>query len=94
MSSQALINHEPIIGEWTDFRKPKTADLLIFKQILKSYVGVKYMPTAVATHEAAGANYRFRYTASTLPSEIAYEAIVKIFKPLVGDPHIVKITRI
>ncbi|MCV9931178.1 hypothetical protein OIU80_02690 [Flavobacterium sp. LS1R47] len=94
MSSQALINHEPIIGEWTDFRKPKTADLLIFKQVLEGCAGVKYIPSAVATHELAGTNYRFRCTASTLSSEIAYEAIVKIFKPLVGNPHLVKITRI
>ncbi|MEA9413021.1 MULTISPECIES: hypothetical protein [unclassified Flavobacterium] len=92
--TQVLENHEPILGGWTDFRKPTAADLLLFKQALEGYVGVKYIPTAVATQVVAGINYRFRCTASIPPSEIAYEAIVKIFKPLVGDPHVVKITRI
>jgi hypothetical protein len=96
MSSQAqtLVNHEPIIGGWTDFRKPIIADSLIFKQALEGYVGVLYIPTAVATQVLEGKSYRFRCTASIPPSDIDYEAIVKIYKPLGGDPYIVKITRI
>lgn len=94
MSNQTLTNQEPIVGGWTGFHKPTIENLEVFKQALKGYVGVKYNPTAVATQVVAGTNYRFKCTASIPPSEIVYEAIVEIFKPLKGDPHVVKITRI
>lgn len=94
MSNQILTNQKPEVGGWTDFQKPTIGDLEIFKQALKGYVGVNYIPTEVSTQVVAGTNYRFRCTTSIPPSEIVYETIVKIYKPLVGEPYIVKIKRI
>jgi hypothetical protein len=94
MSNQTLASLEPIVGGWSEFHKLTPDDLLVFNKALEGYVGVKYIPTAVAIQIVAGTNYRFRCTASVPPSDDAYEAVVKIIQPLEGDPYVVKITRI
>ncbi|TRX35584.1 hypothetical protein FNW52_10895 [Flavobacterium sp. ZT3R18] len=83
-----------MVGGWSPYRNLTTEDKLVFDEAFKGFVGVKYSPTAVSTQVVAGTNYRFKCTAQVPPSEVIWEAIVEIFRPLVGTPYITGIVRI
>jgi hypothetical protein len=94
MQNQTATNHVELVGGWSPYHNLTAEDKLVFDEALKGFVGVKYTPTAVSTQIVAGTNYRFKCTAQIPPSEVVWEAIVEIFKPLVGNPHITGIVRI
>jgi hypothetical protein len=94
MQNQTATNHVELVGGWSPYHNLTTEDKLVFDEALKGFVGVKYTPIAVSTQIVAGTNYRFKCTAQIPPSDVIWEAIVEIFKPLVGNPHITGITRI
>lgn len=81
-------------GGWTAYHDLSAEDKVVFDEALKGFVGVHYLPYSVSTQVVAGINYRFKCTASIPPSDVMWEVIIEIFKPLTGDPHIVSITRV
>ena len=94
MSNQAVLNKESLVGGWSAYHTLTPNDKQVFEEALNGFVGVGYMPTAVSTQLVAGMNYRFKCNASMPPSEVIWEAIVEIFAPLDGKPHITGITRV
>lgn len=94
MSSQAVSNNVATVGGWSTYHSLTAEDKLIFKEALQGFVGVTYTPTSVSKQIVAGTNYRFKCTASIPPADVVWEAIVEIFKPLTGKPHITGIIRI
>ncbi len=83
-------------GGWTPYVTPIPAeDLEVFKKALHGLVGVNYSPLAVAKQVVSGMNYRFFCNAHVVYPGAANEAaIVEIYKPLNGEPHITSISRI
>jgi hypothetical protein len=94
MQNSTATNHVELVGGWSSYQKLTPENKLIFNEAFKGFVGVKYTPTAVSTQVVAGTNYRFKCTASVPPSDVVWEAIVEIFKPLAGKPYITGIIRI
>ncbi|MDB5267291.1 MAG: hypothetical protein JWP58_331 [Hymenobacter sp.] len=88
-------NHQAttLPGGWTPYHPLTPADKAVFDAAMKGLVGVKYMPQAVSTQVVAGTNYRFECNASLPPSEVIWKAIVEIFVPLNGQPHLIGIIR-
>jgi hypothetical protein len=94
LSNHTLTNHAPVVGGWTSYHKLTPEDKLVFDETLKGFVGVKNTPNTVSTQVVAGINYRYKCTASFPPTEVIWEAIVEIYKPLNGKPYITGIIRI
>jgi len=92
MSTETL--KETIVGGWTAYHALTVEDEKVFKEALNGFVGVTYSPQSVSTQVVAGTNYRFKCTASIPPSDVEWEAIVEIYAPLTGKPHIISITRL
>lgn len=89
-----MSNQANICGGWTPYHDLTPKDTAVFDEALKGFVGVKYTPNTVSTQIVAGTNYRFKCTASIPPAEVIWEAIVEIYQPLTGAPHITGIVRI
>ncbi len=83
-----------VLGGWSAYHKLTPEDRLVFDEAMKGFVGVKYTPISVSTQVVAGMNYRFKCEASMPPSEVIWEAIVEIFKPLNGAPYVTGIVRL
>ncbi|MGA9637954.1 hypothetical protein [Flavobacterium sp.] len=94
MLNQAPTQEATLVGGWSPFHPLTTQDQEIFNQALQGFLGVIYTPNAVSTQIVAGKNYRYKCTASMPPSDVIWEAIVEIYAPLTGKPHITGITRI
>jgi hypothetical protein len=94
MAAETLTESEVIVGGWTTYRKLTPEDRQVFDEAMKDFVGVKYTPLLVSTQVVAGTNYRYKCTASMPPTEVVWEAIVEIFKPLKGKPYVTSIIRI
>jgi hypothetical protein len=61
---------------------------------MNGFVGVKYQPQSVSTQVVNGTNYRYQCLASMPPSEVVWNAVVEIYAPIDGQPHVVGIQRI
>ena len=85
---------ETTAGGWTPYHPLTPADQKVFTEAMAGFVGVTYTPQTVSTQVVAGTNYRFKCNASMPPSEVIWEAIVEIFQPLQGKPHVTGIVRI
>lgn len=83
-----------VVGGWSAYHKLTPQDQKVFDEAMKGFVGVKYTPISVSTQVVAGMNYRFKCEASMPPSDVVWEAIVEIFQPLNGNPHVVGIIRL
>lgn len=94
MSTNTLNEKEIIVGGWSPYHPLTAQDKAVFEQAMKGFVGVKYTPQTVSTQVVAGTNYRFKCTASMPPALVVWEAIVEIFQPLKGEPHVVGIIRL
>ena len=94
MQNNTATHQAVSVGGWSSYHDLTAEDKLVFDEALKGFVGVKYTPTAVSTQIVAGTNYRFKCNAQIPPSEVVWEAIVEIFKPLMGGPYITGIVRI
>ncbi|GGX35458.1 hypothetical protein [Undibacterium squillarum] len=81
------------VGGWSAWGPVTPEEKTIFAEALHGFVGVNYTPQQVATQLVAGTNYRYKCLA-TLPGEAIgqWEAIVQIYQPLKGAPHITHIT--
>lgn len=85
---------EAIMGGWTAYDPLTPKDKNVFREALTGFVGVTYNPNSVATQVVNGTNYRYKCDASVPPSDAIWEAIVEIYQPLNGQPHITGIIRI
>lgn len=83
-----------LVGGWTPYGALNSEDQVVFKEALAGFVGVHYTPNTVSTQIVAGKNFRYKCTASIPPAEVIWEAIVEIYQPLSGKPHITGIVRI
>lgn len=64
----------------------------VFDKALQGLVGVGYTPLAVSTQVVAGTNYRFFCNArGVYPGALNEGAILDIYKPLKGPPHLTQI---
>jgi hypothetical protein len=67
----------------------------VFEEAMRGFVGVGDSPLDVATQIVAGENYKFFCNATTVTKEpMNFAAIVEIFRPLQGKPHITRIERV
>lgn len=84
-----------IAGGWTAYHALTPEDQIVFKEALAGFVGVQYTPTAVSTQVVNGVNYRYK-TTTVVPGPVPHhgEAIVQIYAPINGKPHITHINQI
>jgi hypothetical protein len=94
MQNSTATNHVELVGGWSPSHNLTAEDKIVFDEALHGFVGVKYTPNTVSTQVVAGTNYRFKCTAQVPHSEVVWDAIVEIFRPLTGKPHITGIVRI
>jgi hypothetical protein len=84
-----------IVGGWTSFNftlTPKAVE--IFKKAV-NLIGVTYAPLAFATQVVAGTNWCFLAKGTVVvPGAPEFAALLYIFEPLDGPPHITEIERI
>jgi hypothetical protein len=87
---------ESIAGGWSTFSCDITKEANeVFETALKGLVGVEYRPVAFATQVVSGVNYSFFCNAKAVyPGTPDEAAMVDIYQPLDGSPHITEITRI
>ncbi|MGE4512790.1 hypothetical protein SAMN05421846_10417 [Chryseobacterium taeanense] len=83
-----------LVGGWTAFHPLTPEDWKVFEEAMHGFVGVKYTPLEVSTQVVNGMNYRYKCDASMPPSDVIWQAIVEIYQPTDGKPHVVAITRI
>lgn len=88
------LSENQMIGGWSSYHNLTSEDKEIFNEAMNGLVGVHYDPTSVSSQIVNGTNYRFKCNASIPPAEVIWEAIVEIYKPLNGKPHITGITRL
>jgi len=81
-------------GGWTEYRNLTSEDKAVFDEALEGFVGVKYTPNSVAIQVVAGMNYRFKCDAQLPSGGNKWEAIIQIYQPLEGRPHITEIVRV
>lgn len=81
-------------GAWTNFKfelTPRAKE--VFKKALHDFVGVGYTPIAFATQVVAGTNWCY-LSKAVIPGGVEYAALLYIFDPLEGPPHITEIKQI
>lgn len=93
MSNQETAT-QTVVGGWSTYKPLTPNDQKVFAEALKGFLGVNYKPTSVATQIVAGINYRFKCDASMPQATGIWEAIMEIYAPLDGEPHITGIIRI
>lgn len=82
------------VGGWSPFRELTPQDREVFNEAMKGVIGVNYDPYLVSTQVVNGTNYRFKCHASIPPSDVIWEAIVEIYAPINGTPHVTQIIRL
>ncbi|UMZ09198.1 hypothetical protein I9018_16720 [Pseudomonas sp. MPFS] len=85
---------EHSVGGWTPYHPLTTEEKKVFEEAIAGVIGVKYVPKEVSSQVVNGTNYRY-LTVATLPgSSGSWNAIVEIYAPIKGKPHITQIIRI
>jgi hypothetical protein len=84
------------VGTWTAFKATITSEELeLFNKVFDGFTGVNYTPLAVSTQPVSGTNYRFFCNAKGVyPNALNEGAMVHIYKPINGHPHITSIQKI
>lgn len=86
---------EAIEGGWTPFADPTEEELALFNVVLSGLMGADYEPVKVSRQIVGGTNYRFFcYGTLVTPQKTTFPAIVRIFKPIEGQPELRDIQRI
>lgn len=86
---------QELLGGWTQYHALTPEDQKVFDEAMEGFVGVKYTPKEVSTQVVNGTNYRFRCDASMSGLQpMNWQAIVEIYAPINGKPHVVSIHRI
>lgn len=86
----------PVVGGWTTFHFTLTDKAKkVFAQAFKGFVGVDYTPLAFATQMVAGTNWCFLAKGLVVyPGGSEMAALIYIYEPLEGAPHITEIDQI
>jgi hypothetical protein len=84
------------LGSWTPYSASISADAQkVFNDVTSVIMGVKYSALAVATQVVSGINYSFFCNAKGVyPGATNDAALVKIYAPASGTPHITEIRRV
>lgn len=84
-----------MVGTFTAYTNRMTTEQLnVFSQATKGLEGVDYTPLAVSTQLVSGTNYRFFCNSKGVyPNSLNEGAIVTIYQPLQGQPHVTSIHR-
>ncbi|MGE7955622.1 hypothetical protein ACQKQA_03315 [Pseudomonas sp. NPDC089530] len=85
---------EHFVGGWTPYHELTPKDKEVFKEALAGFVGVHYTPEKVSTQVVNGTNYRYLSKATLPGSSDSWQAVVEIYAPIKGKPHITQIHRI
>ncbi|AZD08486.1 hypothetical protein C4K26_3083 [Pseudomonas chlororaphis] len=85
---------ENFVGGWTPYHELTPKDREVFKEALAGFVGVQYTPEKVSTQVVNGTNYRYLSKATVPGSSDSWQAVVEIYAPIKGKPHITQIHRI
>lgn len=87
---------DQVVGGWSGYSCDITElEKEVFDRATANLLGVKYTPVAVATQPVAGTNYSFFCNVQGLyPSAPNEAAMVMIYAPPAGDPHITNIQRL
>lgn len=94
-SIKPVMECHPIPGGWFGFHDVSREEKMVFDAAMEGFVGVKYDPMQVATQVVAGMNYCYLCKATiVIPEATTYPALVRIYQPLAGKPHITSITPI
>jgi hypothetical protein len=85
-----------ILGGWTPFKTDITnEEHNLFKTVIKGLEGVDYRPLAIASQVVSGTNYCFFCNATVVyPGAPNDAALVYVYQPISGTPHIREIKRI
>jgi len=91
-----MSNTSGFVGGWGDFSFTITPEARnVFDQALKGLMGVQYTPLAFATQVVSGLNYCFLCEGKVVyPGMPEFAALIYVYAPLEGHPHITGITRI
>ena len=86
----------PVLGGWTNFNFTLTDKAKkVFAQALKGFVGVGYTPLAFATQPVAGTNWCFLAKGVVVyPGGPEMAALLYVYEPLEGAPHLTEIKQI
>lgn len=86
----------PLVGGWTNFTFTLTDNAKkVFSLAFKGFVGVDYTPLAFATQVVAGTNWCFLAKGVVVyPGAPEMAALIYIYEPLEGNPHITDIEQI
>lgn len=86
----------PLVGGWTNFNFTLTDKAKkVFALAFKGFVGVDYTPLAFATQVVAGTNWCFLAKGVVVyPGAPQMAALIYIYEPLEGNPHITDIEQI
>lgn len=85
---------ENLVGGWTAYHGLSPEDVKVFNAALAGIVGVVYTPELVSKQIVSGVNYRFQTNASLPGQSHSWQAIVEIYAPLNGEPHVTQIIRV
>jgi hypothetical protein len=82
-------------GGWSSFGTVSEDDKKVFDAALRGLVGCSYTPLLVATQVVAGRNYCFLCKGEVVvPERPEFAALVYIYQPLEGEPHLMEIKRL
>lgn len=86
----------PVVGGWTNFNFTLTDKAKkVFMLAMKGFVGVDYTPLAFATQVVAGTNWCYLAKGLVVyPGASGMAALIYIYEPLEGNPHITDIEQI
>lgn len=84
-----------MVGAFTPFSTQISTEAKeVFQKAMNGLLGVNYTPLAVSTQVVEGTNYRFFCNAKVVyPNANNDAAMVEIYQPLNGEPHIRQIHR-
>jgi hypothetical protein len=91
-----MSSESQLLGGWSSFNftlSPKAKG--VFDQTVKPLMGVDYTPLAFATQVVSGLNYCFLCEGKVVvPGQPEFAALIYVYAPLKGEPHIKSIDRI
>ena len=87
---------ETLVGAWGNFSFTITPQAKnVFDHALRGLTGVQYTPLAFAFQVVSGLNYCFLCEGKIVyPGQPELAALIYVYAPLEGGPHITGITRI
>ena len=91
-----MASYSDLLGAWSSWNFTLSAAAKdVFDQTVGKLVGVQYTPLAFATQVVNGLNYCFLCEVQVVgPENPQFVAMIYVYAPANGEPHITHITRI